>query len=236
MYHSLRTKFLNIVCERSMISSNKLHSADRSTSIIRRTIASKTEITGRETLIKSREGIIVSSSSNQCKTTTEKAFMVPCYESMIRKCYSPASKLPVHYRSGSRCDCDCKIKCIRPHGRLLMCCVDHGAYGITSCKLRNILNSGTQVSILITGNQTMFNSYHYENALYVCEYVSRQYSKLANKLIARGMDATKLTKKEIIAVLAVYYGKQETYKKNKPILVELLKAEIELNEHLLHAI
>jgi hypothetical protein len=30
---------------------------------------------------------------------------------------------------------------------------------------------------------------------------------LANKLITRGMDATKLTKKEIIAVLAAYYEK-----------------------------
>jgi hypothetical protein len=35
-----------------------------------------------------------------------------------------------------------------------------------------------------------------------------------NELIASGMDATKLTTKDIIAVLAVYYGKQETYKKN----------------------
>jgi hypothetical protein len=34
---------------------------------------------------------------------------------------------------------------------------------------------------------------------------------LENKLVARGMDATKLTKKEIIAVLPFYYGKQETY-------------------------
>jgi hypothetical protein len=57
-----------------------------------------------------------------------------------------------------------------------------------------------------------------------------------NKLIVRGMDATKLTKKEIIPILSVYYGKQETHKKNKPILAELLKAEIELNEHVLHAI
>jgi hypothetical protein len=57
-----------------------------------------------------------------------------------------------------------------------------------------------------------------------------------NKLIARGMDATKLTKKDSIAVLEVYYGKQEIYKKNKPILVELLKSEIELNEHVLHTI
>jgi two-component sensor histidine kinase len=57
-----------------------------------------------------------------------------------------------------------------------------------------------------------------------------------NKLIARGVDATKLAKKEINAVLAVYYGKQETVKKNKPILAELLKVEIELNEHILHAI
>jgi hypothetical protein len=70
----------------------------------------------------------------------------------------------------------------------------------------------------------------------VCESISRQYSKLPNKLIARGLDATKLTKKEIIAVLTVYYGKQETYKKNKPILAELLKTEIELNEHELHNI
>jgi hypothetical protein len=49
MYHILRTKFLNIVCGRSMISFDKLHSADRSTSMIRRTINSKTEITDRET-------------------------------------------------------------------------------------------------------------------------------------------------------------------------------------------
>jgi hypothetical protein len=45
---------------------------------------------------------------------------------------------------------------------------------------------------------------------------------------------TKLTMKEIIAVLAVYYGKQETDKKNKPILAEIFKAEIEFNEHVLH--
>jgi hypothetical protein len=50
------------------------------------------------------------------------------------------------------------------------------------------------------------------------------------------MDATKITKKEISAVLAVCYGKQETDQKNKPILVELLKAEIEFNERVLHAI
>jgi hypothetical protein len=41
---------------------------------------------------------------------------------------------------------------------------------------------------------------------------------LDNKLIARGTDVTKLMKKEIIAVLTVYYGKQEIDKKNKPIL------------------
>jgi hypothetical protein len=46
MYHSLRTEFLNIVCGRSMISFDKLHSADRSTSMIRKTITNKTEITG----------------------------------------------------------------------------------------------------------------------------------------------------------------------------------------------
>jgi hypothetical protein len=115
--------------------------------------------------------------------------------------------------------------------------VDHGAYGIKSCKLRNTLNSGAQVSILITG-QTMFHSYYYDNPLYVCESIVRQYSKIANKLITRRMDATKLTKKEIIAVIAVYYGKQETDKNNKPILAELLKVEIELNEHVrvLHTI
>jgi hypothetical protein len=39
-----------------------------------------------------------------------------------------------------------------------------------------------------------------------------------------GVDVTKLTKKEIIAVLSVYYGKQETYKKNKPILLEISEA------------
>jgi hypothetical protein len=44
-----------------------------------------------------------------------------------------------------------------------------------------------------------------------------------HKIITRGLDAKKLTKKEIIAVLAVYYGKQETYNNNKPILAELLK-------------
>jgi hypothetical protein len=42
-------------------------------------------------------------------------------------------------------------------------------------------------------------------------------------------------KKEIIAGLVVYYGKQETEdNKNNPILAELLKSEIELNEHVLH--
>jgi hypothetical protein len=50
------------------------------------------------------------------------------------------------------------------------------------------------------------------------------------------MDATKLTKKKIIGVLAVYYGKQETDKKNKPVLANLLKAEIELNEHVLYTL
>jgi hypothetical protein len=62
----------------------------------------------------------------------------------------------------------------------------------------------------------MYHSHYYDNQLYVCEFIGRQYSKLANKLVARGMDATKLTKKEIIAVLSFYYGKQETYKKNSP--------------------
>jgi hypothetical protein len=57
---------------------------------------------------------------------------------------------------------------------------------------------------------------------------------LDNNLIARGLNARKLMKKQISAVLVVYYGKQETDKKNKPILVELLKAEIELNETVLH--
>jgi hypothetical protein len=155
---------------------------------------------------------------------------------MIRKCYSPTPKLPVQYLIGSRCDCDRGIKCTRPRGSVLMFCVDHGAYGITACKLRNIINSGAQVSILLTGNQTMFYSYYYDNPLYVCKSISRQYFKLANMLIAKGADVTKLTKKEIIAVLAVYYGKQETYKKNKTILAVILKAEIELNEHILHNI
>jgi hypothetical protein len=44
-----------------MISFDKLHSADRSTSMIRRTITSKTEIMGRETLLKSREDVIYNS-------------------------------------------------------------------------------------------------------------------------------------------------------------------------------
>jgi hypothetical protein len=162
--------------------------------------------------------------------------MVPCYESLMRKCYPPTPNLHVQYRSGSRCDCDCKIKCIRPRGSVLMYCVDHGAYGMASCKLRNILNNGAQVSILLTGNQTMFHSYYYDNPVYVCESISRQYSKLDNKIITRGVDAAKLTRKDIIAALAVYYGKQETDKKNTPILTEILKAEIELNEHELHTI
>jgi hypothetical protein len=104
-------------------------------------------------------------SSNQCKTATEKAFVVPCYESLIRKCYSPIHMLPVQCRSGSRCDCHRNIKCIRPLGSVLLFCVDHGAYGITSCTLKNILNSGAQVSMLLTGNQTMFHSYYYDNQL-----------------------------------------------------------------------
>jgi hypothetical protein len=83
-----------------MISFDKLHSADRSTSMIRRTITSKTEIMGRDTPLKSREGVIVSLSSNQCKKTTEKSFMVPCYESMMRKSYSPTSNLPLQYSVG----------------------------------------------------------------------------------------------------------------------------------------
>jgi hypothetical protein len=70
-----------------------------------------------------------------------------------------------------------------------------------------------------------------------CEADTRLIAPAAtNKSIARGVDATKLTKKEMIALLAVCYGKQETYKNNKPILVVLLKAEIELNEHVLHTI
>jgi hypothetical protein len=109
-------------------------------------------------------------------------------------------------------------------------------YGITSCKLMDIINSGAQVSILLTSNQTMFHSYYYDNPLYVCKYISRQYSNLANKLIAREMDVTKLTKKDIIVVLAVYYGKQETDKESKPILAEILKSKIKLNEHVLHNI
>jgi hypothetical protein len=76
MCNSLRTRFLNIVCGQSMISFDKLHSVDRSTSIIRRTISSKTEIMGRETELKYSEGVIVSVSSNQSKTTTVKTFMV----------------------------------------------------------------------------------------------------------------------------------------------------------------
>jgi hypothetical protein len=47
---------------------------------------------------------------------------------------------------------------------------------------------------------------------------------LANELITRGMDKARLTEKEISTALSVYYGKQETDKKNKPILAELLKS------------
>jgi hypothetical protein len=54
-----------------MISFNKLHSADRGTSVIRRTITSKTEITDRYTLLKSREGVKVSLSSKQCNNHRE---------------------------------------------------------------------------------------------------------------------------------------------------------------------
>ena len=50
------------------------------------------------------------------------------------------------------------------------------------------------------------------------------------------MNATKITKKEIISVLAVYYEKKETNNKNKPILAEIFKAEIVWNEYVLHAI
>jgi hypothetical protein len=53
--------------------------------------------------------------------------------------------------------------------------------------------------------------------------------------MSRGMDVTNLTE-NIIAALAAYYGKQETAKKNKPVLADLLKAEIELNEHILHTL
>jgi hypothetical protein len=91
--------------------------------------------------------------------------MVRWYESMIRKCYSPTPSVPVQYRIGSRCECGRNIKCIRPHGSVLMFCVDHGAYGITSCKLRIIIDSGAQVSILLTGHQTIFHSYYYDNPL-----------------------------------------------------------------------
>jgi hypothetical protein len=55
-----------------------------------------------------------------------------------------------------------------------------------------------------------------------------------NKLIEKDLDPNKLTQREIIAVLAVYYRKQESEKKNKPSLVSLLKAAIELNESALH--
>lgn len=44
----------------------------------------------------------------------------------------------------------------------------------------------------------------------------------------------KLTKKEIVAVLAVYYGMQESEKKVNPILARLLKAEVVRNELALH--
>ena len=44
------------------------------------------------------------------------------------------------------------------------------------------------------------------------------------------MDRAKLTKKEIIAVLAVYHGKEDTADKNNPILYALLKVEIVWNE------
>jgi hypothetical protein len=54
-------------------------------------------------------------------------------------------------------------------------------------------------------------------------------------IIARGVKVARLTKKESFAVLAVYYGKQESDKKNKPILVEIFKAEIELNENVLNS-
>jgi hypothetical protein len=143
---------------------------------------------------------------------------------MIRKCYPPTPKLPVQYRIGSRCDCDREINRSMPRVGVIMFCVDRGAYGITSCKLRIIINSGARVSILLTGNQLMFHSYYYDNTLYACKYISRKFSKLAHNLIARGTDVTKLTKKEIIAVLAVNYGNQETDKKNKPILTYILKA------------
>jgi hypothetical protein len=63
-----------------------------------------------------------------------------------------------------------------------------------------------------------------------CEAETRLLAPPANhKLIARGLVVIKLTKKEIIAVVAVYYEKQEISKKNKLILAELLKAYIELN-------
>ena len=45
-----------------------------------------------------------------------------------------------------------------------------------------------------------------------------------NKLISRGTDTKKLTRKEIVAVLEVYYGKKETDNKNNPILDDILKA------------
>ena len=54
------------------------------------------------------------------------------------------------------------------------------------------------------------------------------------KLIKRGVYAKKLTKKEIIAVLEVYYGKKETGKNNKPILAEILKSENLWDEYVLH--
>jgi hypothetical protein len=44
----------------------------------------------------------------------------------------------------------------------------------------------------------------------------------------------KLTKKELIAVLAVYDGKQESEKKTPPALAQLLKAEVAGKEQALN--
>jgi hypothetical protein len=55
-----------------------------------------------------------------------------------------------------------------------------------------------------------------------CEAEIRLIAPAANnKCIAMGVDVTELMKNDIISILEVYYRKQETYKNNKPILVEL---------------
>ena len=56
----------------------------------------------------------------------------------------------------------------------------------------------------------------------------------SNKLTGQDLDPNKLTKRETIMVLAVYYENQYSEKDNKSSLVKLPKEEIDMNVYALH--